>query len=166
MKIPFSDFLGPYLRKYDWEIQGICAPCLFGSTLYVTTLSLVALILTMMDLMYLVRRDTITPCFLRSLNPKICPSLTKNLKIFSSGVNFVLYLMMGLGGFFEQGVMMMPYLTLQLINITLFFVLLIMACISRFNLLRKMALLVFVFMIHNWVHVFCCFRNLIRYHDF
>uniref|UniRef100_T1IDS3 Uncharacterized protein n=2 Tax=Rhodnius prolixus TaxID=13249 RepID=T1IDS3_RHOPR len=70
MKIPFSGTLGPYLRKYDKEIQILCSPCLFGSSVFVVTFSLLAMFITISDIFCLVHRDSLTPCFLRSLNPK------------------------------------------------------------------------------------------------
>ncbi|XP_073974157.1 uncharacterized protein isoform X2 [Rhodnius prolixus] len=76
MKIPFSGTLGPYLRKYDKEIQILCSPCLFGSSVFVVTFSLLAMFITISDIFCLVHRDSLTPCFLRSLNPKRSSSIT------------------------------------------------------------------------------------------
>ncbi|XP_014262411.1 uncharacterized protein LOC106674283 [Cimex lectularius] len=164
MKIPFHEQFGTFFRTYNKDLCMICSPCLFGSMEYVLTLSIIGTLTTLWDCVCLTNCGQIYS-HLKPIEPNFCPVIKKYFRFLTCGLYLAIYSSLAIGIKIEHPVLLLPYILLQMVNITLLILVAFLSIPKSTKLTRK-TLIYCGFSAFNFLQCFCSFRHMLQSRDF
>ncbi|XP_072383993.1 uncharacterized protein [Diabrotica undecimpunctata] len=162
MKLPFHSFIGPVLRKNQKTIRAICShPTLSFSPFYVLILGLLGVILSVFDIVRIIKCGSVLPGPLWKERLKsgtlVPPEVERDLKLICLVLSTEYYLFLLIGLITGNPIFFLPFMILYAVIIILESSIFAMkACVEGMDF-KKSGLLMSMFMMYNWTSVFCTF---------
>ncbi|KAG5876631.1 hypothetical protein JTB14_005047 [Gonioctena quinquepunctata] len=166
MKIPFHTILGPLLKKNQKTIKTFCAhPSLRFSPFYVAILGVLGVILSVFDIIRIIRCGPLLPGFLWRDRLKnitlVTPEVERDCKLICLVLSSEYYLFLIVGLSTSNPIFFLPFLLLYAVIIFLeAFIFVTKAFVEGIDF-KKYGLVMSMFMIYNWISVFCVFCRMV-----
>lgn len=162
MKIPFHTFLGPLLRRNHKNISVVCAhPSLKFAPFYVGFLGILGVLLSIFDIVRIIKCGPVLPGYLWRERLKtgtvITPEAERDCKLICLVLSTEYYCFLLVGLATNNPIFFLPFLLLYaaiiLMESIIFFVKSFVEGID----FKKSGLIMSMFMMYNWISVFCTF---------
>ncbi|CAH0563472.1 unnamed protein product [Brassicogethes aeneus] len=162
MKLPFHTLLGPVLKNNHRHIKEFCAnPGLTFSPLYVGVLSVLGMVLSVFDMLRIINCGPTLPGYLWKTKSKpgklISPETERDFKLICLVWSFEYYASLLVGLFTNNPIFFLPFLLLYALIVFLEFMIYCMRVFTDGINFSKTSLIMSMFMIYNWMTVFCTF---------
>ncbi|XP_023015607.1 uncharacterized protein [Leptinotarsa decemlineata] len=166
MKIPFHTLLGPLLKRNHKTIKVFCAhPALRFAPFYVAILGILGVILSIFDIVRIIKCGPVLPGFLWRERLKsgtfITPEAERDAKLICLVLSAEYYFFLLVGLLTGNPIFFLPFLLLYSVIILLeAFIFVIKAFVEGIDF-KKYGLVMSMFMIYNWMSVFCVFCRMV-----
>ncbi|XP_046399298.1 uncharacterized protein LOC124165814 [Ischnura elegans] len=148
------------------SVHNICSSTYLGCEAFVTFLGVVGALFTVTDIFRIIRCGPVLDEEMwgreQSKDGSVNPVLKRDLKLVSSVMGAEHYLLLLIGSISGKPLLLVPWLIVQafviVMEIFVFFLKLTSGGVHVF----KGEVLLYAFLVHNWLQVFCYFINSVR----
>ncbi|KAJ8956685.1 hypothetical protein NQ318_014040 [Aromia moschata] len=166
MKLPFYTILGPVFKKNHKSIRDLCGcPFLCFSPIYVMILGTLGVILSIFDIVRIIKCGPVLPGYLVRERLKtgklISPEAERDCKLICLVLSAEYYLFLLIGLSTKNPIFFLPFLILYAVIISLEAIIFFIRAIMEGMEYKKTGLLMSMFMVYNWLSVFCTFARVV-----
>ncbi|XP_044253526.1 uncharacterized protein LOC123004357 isoform X1 [Tribolium madens] len=171
MKLPFYTVIGPHFKRNYYFIRQFCGhPFLCISDFYTMVLGILGVAFSVFDIAMILKCGPTLPGYLLKargdFGKVIDPTLERDLKLIALLVSLEYYLFLIVGVMSKSPVFFLPFLFLYAFIIVMEFVTLFLRLFTDGFNFNKSSLFTSMFVVYNWMCVFCCFWHKMEYCDY
>ncbi|XP_018575354.1 uncharacterized protein LOC108914119 [Anoplophora glabripennis] len=164
MKLPFHTILGPIFRKNQKNIKILCGyPALQFAPIYVAILGVLGVILSIFDIVRIIRCGPVLPGYLWRERLKagklVTPEAERDCKLVCLVLSSEYYLFLLVGLSTNNPIFFLPFLMLYAVIIFLELLIFFIRAFVEGIDFKKCGLIMSLFMVYNWLSVFCTFAR-------
>ncbi|XP_056641569.1 uncharacterized protein LOC130448304 [Diorhabda sublineata] len=162
MKLPFHTFIGPVLKKNHKSIKSLCAhPTLSFSPIYVFILGILGMVLSIFDIIRIIKCGSVLPGYLWRERLKkgaiVVPEVERDLKLICLVLSTEYYSFLLIGVLTGNPIFLLPFMILYAVIIMMESFIFLMKAFAEGIDMKKSSLVMSMFMMYNWMSVFCTF---------
>ncbi|RZC35892.1 uncharacterized protein BDFB_006604 [Asbolus verrucosus] len=171
MKLPFYTIIGPHLKRNYYFIRQFCShPFLGISDVYTMILGLLGVAFSVFDILMILKCGPTLPGYLvkarADFGKVIAPQMERDLKLIALLTSFEYYFFLIVGVLSKSPIFFLPFLILYAFIIVMEFMTLFLRLFTEGFSLSKSAIFTSMFVVYNWLCVFCCFWHKMEYCDY
>ncbi|KAJ8922947.1 hypothetical protein NQ315_001493 [Exocentrus adspersus] len=164
MKLPFHTILGPVFKRNHKNIKLLCShSALHFSPIYVAILGVLGVVLSIFDIVRIIKCGPVLPGFLWRERLKtgklVTPEAERDCKLICLVLSSEYYLFLLVGLSTNNPIFFLPFLVLYAAIIFLETLIFFIRAFVEGIDLKKCGLIMSLFMIYNWLAVFCTFAR-------